>query len=133
AVNSFRASYFRHTFFFDQRLNKITPRELGFNYDSASPAGQSAPFFNINGFSPVGGAIVGPRISTQNDYELYDGVSRISGKHAIKAGGDLRNTRMAAFLAIAPNGFFVFTPSFPTNNGFANFLLGRPLVFLQGV
>ncbi len=132
-VNSFRASYFRHNFFVDQRLNKTSPRELGFNYDSASSAGQSVPFFNINGYSPVGGAIVGPRTSTQNDYELYDSLSLIRGKHAIKIGGDARNTRITAFLTIAPNAFFVFTPSFPSNDGFANFLMGRPLVFTQGL
>lgn len=133
AMNSFRASYFRHRFFFDQRLNKTSPRELGFNYDSASQEGQSVPFFNISGYSPVGGAIVGPRTSTQNDYELYDALSVMSGKHAIKIGADLRATRMAAFQAIAPNAFFVFTPSFPSNDGFANFLMGRPLVFYQGL
>ncbi len=132
-VNSFRASYFRHKFFFDQRLNRTSPRDLGFNYDSASEAGQSVPFFNINGYSPVGGSIVGPRTSVQNDYELYDSLSLIRGSHAFKIGGDVRNTRIAAFQAIAPNAFFVFTPSFPSNDGFANFLMGRPLVFYQGL
>ena len=131
-VNSFRASYFRFKFFFDQRLNRTSPRELGFNYDSASEAGQGVPFFNINGYSPVGGSIVGPRTSNQNDYELYDSLSLIRSKHAIKIGGDARNTRITAFQAIAPNAFFVFTPSFPSNDGFANFLMGRPLVFYQG-
>jgi hypothetical protein len=133
AVNSFRASYFRHKFFFDQRLNKTSPRDLGFNYDSASSAGQGVPFFNINGYSPVGGSIVGPRTSTQNDYELYDALSLTRGKHAVKIGGDARSTRITAFQAIAPNAFFVFTPSFPSNDGFANFLIGRPLVFYQGL
>ncbi|MEO8130990.1 MAG: carboxypeptidase-like regulatory domain-containing protein, partial [Bryobacteraceae bacterium] len=88
AVNSFRVSYFRHKFFFDERLNKTSPRELGFNYDSASAAGQGVPFFNINGYSPVGGSIVGPRTSTQNDYEIYDSLSLIRRKHALKIGGD---------------------------------------------
>ena len=133
AINSFRLSYFRHTFLFDQRLNKTSPRELGFNYDSASQEGQSVPFFNISGYSPVGGAIVGPRNSVQNDYELANALSFISGTHAIKLGGEIRHTRIAAFQAIAPNAFFVFTPAFPTNDGFANFLLGRPMVFYQGL
>lgn len=133
AVNSFRASYFRHRFDFDQRLNRTSPRDLGFQYDSASAAGQGVPFFNINGYSPVGGSIVGPRTSAQNDYEMYDAVAWTAGRHALKFGGDARVTRMAAFQAIAPNAFFVFTPSFPSNDGFANFLMGRPLVFYQGL
>ena len=45
--------------FFDERLNKTSPRDLGFSYDSASSAGQGVPFFNINGYSAVGGSIVG--------------------------------------------------------------------------
>ena len=90
AVNSFRVSYFRHKFFFDQRLNKTSPRDLGFNYDSASSAGQGVPFFNINGYSPVGGSIVGPRTSIQNDFEMYDSLSLVRGTHAFKFGGDAR-------------------------------------------
>ncbi|MBK9168200.1 MAG: TonB-dependent receptor [Bryobacterales bacterium] len=133
AVNSFRLAYFRHRFFFDQRLNKTSPRDLGFQYDSASEAGQSAPFFNIAGYSPVGGAIVGPRNSTQNDFEIYNAVSVIRGRHALKMGADIRHTRISAFQAIAPNAFFVFTPQFPSNDGFANFLMGSPLVFYQGL
>ena len=133
AVNSLRLSYFRHKFFFDERLNKTSPRDLGFNYDSASSAGQGVPFFNINGYSPVGGSIVGPRTSVQNDFEIYDSFSLVRGAHGFKFGADARITRIAAFLAIAPNAFFVFTPSFPSNDGFANFLMGRPLVFSQGL
>ena len=133
AANSFRASFFRHKFYFDQRINKTSPRELGFNYDSASAAGQSAPYFNINGYSPVGGAITGPRDSIQNDYEISDSVALVRGRHAIKVGGEARQSRITAFQAIAPNAFFIFTPSFPSNDGFANFLMGRPLVFYQGL
>ena len=132
-VNSARASFFRYKFFFDERLNKTSPRDLGFNYDSASVAGQGVPFFNINGYSPVGGAITGPRNSVQNDYEIYDGLSMVRGKHALKFGGDARITRITAFQAIAPNSFFIFTPSLPSNDGFANFLMGRPTVFYQGL
>ena len=133
SVNSFHASFLRHEFLFDQRLNRTSPRELGFNYDTASAAGQGPPFFNINGYSPIGGAITGPRNSAQNDYEIYDSLSVIHGTHALKFGGELRRTQINAFQAIAPNAFFVFTPSFPSNDGFANFLIGRPLVFYQGL
>lgn len=132
-VNAFRAAFFRHTFFFDERLNQPSPRDFGFNYDSASTAGQSAPFFNVNGYSPVGGAIVGPRTSAQTSGEIYNSLSWMRGAHAFKFGGELRYTKLNMFQAIAPNAFFVFAPSFPTNDGFANLLLGRPIVFYQGL
>jgi hypothetical protein len=35
--------------------------------------------------------------------------------------------------AIAPNAFFVFAGTFPTNNAVANLLLGAPVVFYQGL
>ena len=35
--------------------------------------------------------------------------------------------------AIAPNAFFVFAGTFPTNNAIANLLLGAPVTFYQGL
>lgn len=132
-MGSFRAALFRHTFLFDQRLNQASPREFGFNYDSASPQGQSLPFFNVNGYSPVGGAITGPRTSAQTSGEVYAALHWNRGVHAWKVGAELRRTRLNLFQAIAPNAFFVFAPSFPSNDAFANLLMGRPVVFYQGL
>jgi hypothetical protein len=132
-INSVRASFFRHVFDFDQRLNRQGPREFGFKYDSASELGLGTPFFNVNGYSPVGGAITGPRNSAQNSYEVLDALSIIRGAHSFKLGMELRRNQVNAFQAIAPNAFFVFAPSFPTNDAFANLLLGKPVVFYQGL
>ena len=38
-----------------------------------------------------------------------------------------------SFQSIAPNAFFIFASSFPTNDAFANLLLGSPVVFYQGL
>ena len=54
--NTVQTSFFRYGFLFDQRLNRNGPRTLGFDYDSASAIGQGPPFFNLSGYSPVGGA-----------------------------------------------------------------------------
>ena len=133
AVNVARAAFFRHVFLFDQRLNRISPRELGFNYDSASQLGQSAPFFNVSGYSPVGGSITGPRTSAQTSWEAADSLSLARGRHAWKAGAEVRRLYLNMFQAIAPNAFFVFAPTPPFGDGFANLLLGRPAVFYQGL
>ena len=37
------------------------------------------------------------------------------------------------FQAIAPNAFYVFAGTFPTNNAIANLLLGAPVTFYQGL
>ncbi len=132
-TNSFRATWLRHEFFFDQRLNQRPPSELGFGFASANAVGEGPPFFNISGYTPIGGAITGPRNSTQTTFELQDGVSWSTGRHLIKAGGEVRHTAIDMFQAIAPNAFFVFASTFPTNHAIANLLLGAPVTFYQGL
>lgn len=132
-TNALEGSFFRYEFLFDQRLNRTPPRALGFDYDPASQIGQGPPFFNLSGYSPVGGAITGPRTSTQNTYEVHDGLSRLWNNHAIKMGGEFRRNQLNLFQSIAPNAFFIFASSFPTNDAFANLLLGSPVVFYQGL
>jgi hypothetical protein len=131
-TNSFEASFLRYGFLFDQRLNKTPPRALGFDFDSASGIGQGPPFFNLAGYSPIGGAITGPRTSVQNTYEVHDGLSQLRGNHWIKIGAEYRRNQLNLFQSIAPNAFFIFASSFPTNDAFANLLLGAPVVFYQG-
>jgi len=131
--NNVQTSFFRYGFLFDQRLNQNGPRTLGFNYDSASAIGQGPPFFNLSGYSPVGGAITGPRTSVQNTYEVSDSLSISRGTHLIRIGGDFVRNQFNLFQSIAPNGFFVFASSFPTNDAFANLLLGSPVLFYQGL
>jgi hypothetical protein len=132
-TNSLRATWLRHEFLFDQRLNRRPPRELGFGYDSANALGQGPPFFNVSGYSPIGGAITGPRNSTQTTFEVHDGVTWTRGAHLVKFGGEARRTGIDMIQAIAPNAFFVFAGTFPTNNAIANLLLGAPVTFYQGL
>ena len=132
-TNSLRVSWFQHDFFFDQRLNRTPPSALGFGFGSANEPGQGPPFFNVSGYTPIGGAITGPRNSTQTTFELQDGVSWSTGNHFVKMGGELRHTGIDMFQAIAPNAFFVFASTFPTNHAIANLLLGAPVTFYQGL
>ena len=55
------------------------------------------------------------------------------GAHLVKVGGELRRTGIDMVQAIAPNAFFVFAGTFPTNNAVANLLLGAPVTFYQGL
>jgi hypothetical protein len=132
-TNAVRVTWLRHRFFFDQRLNKHPPSELGFGYGSANEIGQGPPFFNVSGYTPIGGAITGPRNSTQATFEIGDGASWTKGRHLFKMGGELRHTSIDMFQAIAPNAFYVFAGTFPTNNAIANLLLGAPVTFYQGL
>ena len=130
SFNSFRGAYFRNDFFFDKRFNQTPPRELGFEYESTLDLAEGPPFFNINGYAPVGDPITGPRDSVQDSFEIYDSLSWFRGRHSLKVGGEFRRTRIDARYGIASNGFFVFAP-FPASDPYANFLTGNPVVFFQ--
>lgn len=132
-TNSFRANFLRYIFYFDLRLNQTPPGALGFGYESSNAPGQGPPFFNTLGYSPVGGAITGPRQSAQNTFEEQDSLSWIKGAHSMKFGGELLRTQINMFQAIAPNAFFIFASTFPTNDAIANLELGAPVTFYQGL
>lgn len=132
-TNSLRATFLRHRFHFDQRLNQTPPAALGLGYAASNLAGQGPPFFNIAGYTPIGGAITGPRLSTQQSFELQDNVTWANRTHLVKVGAEYRRTGIDMFQAIAPNAFYVFAGTFPTNNAIANLLLGAPVVFYQGL
>jgi outer membrane receptor protein involved in Fe transport len=131
-TNTVRGNFLRHEFLFDQRLNRTPPSALGFGYEPVHEIGQGPPFFNVSGYTPIGGAITGPRNTTQNTFELQDSVSWARGPHLLKFGGEYVRTDIDMFQGIAPNAFFVFASSFPTNNAVANLLLGAPVTFYQG-
>ena len=131
-TNSLRANVLRHKFFFDQRLNRNPPSSLGFGYEPVNDIGQGPPFFNISGYTPIGGAITGPRNTTQQTFELQDSMTWARGAHLLKAGGEYLHTSIDLFQGIAPNAFFVFASTFPTNHAIANVLLGSPVIFYQG-
>jgi len=128
--NTFRASFFRHAFLFDQRFNRTPPRDLGFQYDTTLPIAQGPPFFIVNGYASVGDPITGPRDTVQNTFELNDSLAHIEGRHTLKFGGEYRRNQINAVQGIASNGFFVFVP-FPFSDPFASFLAGMPIVFFQ--
>ncbi|MFL6415925.1 MAG: TonB-dependent receptor domain-containing protein, partial [Bryobacteraceae bacterium] len=132
-TNAARFNFLRYVFLFDLRLNQTPPGALGFGYPSASAAGQGPPFFNIAGYSPIGGAITGPRNSHQNSYEAQEALSWIHGAHSVKFGVEFLRTQINMFQGIAPNAFFVFASTFPTNDAVANLLLGAPVTFYQGL
>ncbi|MET0553385.1 MAG: TonB-dependent receptor, partial [Vicinamibacteria bacterium] len=132
-TNSVRVSFLRHRFHFDQRLNRTPPAALGFAYQPSNDVGQGPPFFNLSGYSPIGGAITGPRLSTQKTFELQDGLVWAGRTHLVKVGAEVRHHGIDMIQAIAPNAFFVFAGTFPTNNAVANLLLGAPVTFYQGL
>jgi outer membrane receptor protein involved in Fe transport len=132
-----RFSFLRNRFLLDQHLNHESPSDLGFQYDPTLPTAAGPPFIQVGGYASVGDPITGPRNTFQNTFDLSGSLSWIHGRHELKFGGGYRRDQINALQGIATNGFFVFAgiPSFEDflyNDGFANYLSGNPVVFLQG-
>jgi outer membrane receptor protein involved in Fe transport len=132
-----RFSYLRNTFLLDQHLNHESLSDLGFQYAPTLPSAAGPPFIQVAGYASVGDPITGPRNTFQNTFDLSGSLSWIHGRHELKFGGGYRRDQINALQGIATNGFFVFAgiPSFENflyNDGFANYLSGNPVVFLQG-
>jgi outer membrane receptor protein involved in Fe transport len=132
-----RFSYLRNKFLLDQHVNHTPASDLGFTYQPTLPSAAGPPFIQIGGYASVGDPITGPRNTFQNTFDLSGSLSWIRGRHELKFGGGYRRDQINGLQGIATNGFFVFAgiPSFAHflyNDGFANFLSGNPVVFLQG-
>src|SRR5579863_6458868 len=126
-----RFSFLRNTFLLDEHLNHESPADFGFQYDPTLPSAAGPPFIQVGGYASVGDPITGPRNTFQNTFDLSGSLSWIRGRHELKFGGGYRREQINALQGIASNGFFVFS-TFPYSDGFASFLSGNPVVFLQG-
>src|SRR5579871_2685347 len=132
-IGVFRVSYLRNKFLVDQHLNHQSPTDLGFGYSSSLPLAADPPFIQVNGYTTVGDPITGPRDTYENAYDYSGSLSYIHGKHELKFGGGYQHLNFNVLQGIATNGFFVFDPGFPMlGDGFAAFLFGQPVFFLQG-
>jgi outer membrane receptor protein involved in Fe transport len=126
-----RFSYLRNKFLLDEHLNHESPSDLGFQYAPTLPSAAGPPFIQVGGYASVGDPITGPRNTFQNTFDVSSSLSWVHGRHEFKFGGGYRRDEINALQGIASNGFFVFA-TFPYSDGFASFLSGNPVVFLQG-
>ncbi len=141
AVNIAQFSFLRNKFLSGEALNHTTPSSLGFQYSPTLALQTGPPFVEVGGYASVGDPITGPSDTAQNTFSFTDSVEWTHGRHDAKFGGELQRDQLNTILGIASNGFFVFAP-FPVgcanpgtctaNFSFADFLVGQPVVFLQG-
>jgi len=127
-----RFSYLRNKLLFGERENHQSPSSLGFQYSPSLSLASGPPFIQVNGYSEVGDPITGPRNTYENVFDYSASLSWVRGKHEMKFGGGYQHQGINVLQGIATNGFFVFVP-FPVTDAFASFLVGQPIVFLQGI
>ena len=126
-----RLSFLRNKFLFDEHINHTTPESLGFAYSPQLDAAAGPPFVQVSGYASVGDPITGPRNTYENDLNVSGSWTWIHGRHEFKFGGGFGHDQINVLFGIATNGFFVFAPA-PINDAFASFLIGQPVLFLQG-
>jgi hypothetical protein len=132
-IGVFRFSYLRNKVLVDEHLNHASPASLGFQYSSSLPIATGPPFIQVNGYTTVGDPITGPRDTYENASDYSGSLNWVRGQHDLKFGGGYEHLNVNALQGIATNGFFVFDPGFPIlGDGFAAFLFGQPVFFLQG-
>ena len=131
-VNVARFSFLRNKLLFGQAANHAPLSSYGFQYSSTLAEQAGAPFIEVGGYASVGNPITGPSNAYQNTYSFTDSLDLVRGRHDIKFGGELQRDQLNTLLGIASNGFFVFAPVPIIGNAFADFLIGQPVVFLQG-
>ena len=88
-----------------------------------------------SGFTGLGASGYIPIIVTNNVYQDVVNFTRVTGKHAIKFGTDIRRRQVAAFQSPFARGYFQFDPNFTNDpsgatassgNSMASLLLGYP-------
>src|SRR6266496_2925521 len=130
-VGVVRFSFLRNKFLFGERENHTSPQSLGFGYDPSLDAAIGPPHIIVSSYTIVGAPITGPRRTYEAAYDYSGSLSWVRGGHELKFGGGFQHQHINMLQGIATNGFFVFAP-FPISDAFASFMIGQPVVFLQG-
>lgn len=126
-----RFTFMRNKYLFDEHINHTLPSSLGFEYSPQLDAAAGPPFVQVSGYAAVGDPITGPRNTYENNFNISGSMTWIHGRHELKFGGGYGHDQINVLFGIATNGFFVFAPA-PINDAFASFLIGQPVLFLQG-
>jgi Carboxypeptidase regulatory-like domain len=127
-LNDIRLSYQRASIASGQSVNPIIDRQsLGFTFPLATSV-IVPPAVGVSGVTGLGPAELNKR--TYNFYQLVENMSISTGKHNIKFGGEIRHTRLASLFSSLGFGAYTFN-GLITGNAFADFLLGKPFLFLQ--
>jgi outer membrane receptor protein involved in Fe transport len=104
---------------------------LGFKYNGTNATAAGLPFITVNGFFSTGDAQQPFASRTNNVISVSDDLTRVTGRHSFKVGGELRRDQIRVSYINRPNGDFTFNGQY-TGNAAADFMLGLPVQFRQG-
>jgi hypothetical protein len=139
-INEFKIGYMRYEVNAIQNFADQTVSENlgipGINDPNNLIATGGLTNINISGYASLGNICCFPEFLKENNYQVLDSFTYIRGRHAFKAGGDLKLRRHGFFQALNPTGTMNFdqqftsdlnNPSQQTGNALATFELGYPI------
>ncbi len=105
---------------------------LGIRGLSPDSVDSGSPAFIVSGFDPLGDNTALPIARRDSTFQWVEALSRLSGRHNLKAGGEIRYFRVNGYNHLFARGQFNFQPAF-TGNALADLLLGLPVVAIRGM
>lgn len=97
---------------------------------------EGLPFVSVSGGFSIGNDWEGELPQAGNSFQFADSLIKISGKHTLKFGVDIRRQQFNQFYYFNVNGEFVYSGGGPNDVGasdlFANYMLGLPDTFGEG-
>ncbi len=114
----------------------MAPSSLGFQITPQNTAGEGLPTIAVSNFFTLGFSTNGPQPRIDQVYQLNDTISKVFGKHVIKAGYDGRRFNVSNPFSARNNGSYAFSTSSSTSpytsgDSTLDFLLGVPGTYGQ--
>jgi hypothetical protein len=135
-VNELHLNYTRFAFLKNKPvggLGKITDFgyiEGGLGILPVNPAIEGVAPIGLNNTGVAFGLPDGTTGQYNNTYQIADNFSKVTGKHTLKFGADVRYIQVNERNTYTSNGWFQFSGG-ETGNDFADYLLGAPDLFNQ--
>ncbi len=105
---------------------------LGIHGLSPDGADSGLPAFVVPGYDPLGDNTALPIARHDTTLQVVEGLSWLSGRHNLKAGGEVRKFRVNGYNHLFARGQFNFQGVF-TGNALADLLLGMPVLSIRGI
>ena len=126
-INELRLSYARANVENGTPVDPIDPATIGFTYPQPAPV-SVIPQILVFGNSSLGYTLFNSRLS--EFYEVVNNVAVNTGRHNLKFGANIRNSRIFGLFPSLAFGAFQFNGGV-TGTPLGDLLLGRPFVFSQ--
>jgi hypothetical protein len=134
-LNEARIGYTRFNYGAVLPVDVLDPKSVGFTGITVQdPTMSSWPVIALTGYFTLGFSTNGPQPRLDQTYQVDDNFTKISGRHTLKMGFDMRRFQVYNPFAASLSGSYAYggTGVYSTGDPGADFLLGMPDTYNQG-